>query len=60
MGVTCAVGPCDQEREAGSSFCPKHGPSARYGKKDAGDASHVVCPHCHTKGREPYRRSAAA
>ncbi len=59
---SCAVGPCNRPRFAGTAFCDRHGPNGdpRVGNTlDTADsaalasfhpAERIACPHCQTRG----------
>lgn len=55
--VTCAVGPCDELRVGGRSFCTRHGPQPSHrrnpGRPRGGSPTFrpkLVCPYCQTNG----------
>ena len=70
--IACAVGPCDNQRVSGTSYCAKHGPmtgrnapryyrtsktpSASKTPSDAPGASQILCPHCQVRGRVQTKR----
>lgn len=70
----CAVAICNEYREPSSDFCPWHGPNATKrprrrskpnmdsveGAVDFGASPHLICPHCHTKGRVKTRKEYKA
>jgi len=67
MTVTCAVGPCNEPRIDGTSYCAKHGPKMGRAKPGAsgtglkkspdksGD-SQILCPHCQVRGQVHTKR----
>ena len=60
MTVACAVGPCNEPRIDGTSYCAKHGPKtgrAKPGKSsDKSGAAQMVCPHCQVRGQVHTKR----
>ena len=69
MTVACAVGPCNEPRIDGTSYCAKHGPKtgrAKPGKPpdksgaakppDKSGAAQMVCPHCQVLGQVHTKR----
>src|SRR5674476_203165 len=60
MTVACAVGPCNEPRIDGTSYCAKHGPKtgrAKPGKSpDKSGAGQMVCPHCQVRGQVHTKR----
>ena len=67
MTVACAVGPCNEPRIDGTSYCAKHGPKMGRAKPGAsgtglkkspdksGD-SQILCPHCQVRGQVHTKR----
>ena len=60
MTVACAVGPCNEPRIDGTSYCAKHGPKtgrAKPGRSpDKSGAAQMVCPHCQVRGQVHTKR----
>ena len=56
MSDVCAVGPCQEFRISGTSYCAKHGPITPWrskATKPAGEPLNprMVCPHCQVRGQ---------